>query len=407
MKKINKPELVSAAGDWCGLRSVVSAGADSVYFGVKNINMRNLATNFDILEIKKVMRFLREHDKKGYLALNVIVFDKELPKIKRILKEAKSAEVDGVILWDAAVFSLAKNLGLKIHLSTQASVSNFESLKFYASAGAERIVLARECSLQDIKNIIEKTKKEKINCEIETFIHGAMCVSISGRCFLSELTFSQSANRGRCIQPCRREFLIRDTQSDTQYILGKDYILSAKDLCVIDFINLLIKAGINAFKIEGRIRSPEYLKIVTACYRKAIDAYFQGKLTKNLKTKLKQNIEKAYNRGFCGGFYLDNPSSAISRNLENKYEKLFLGNVGKVYKKINVAEIEIRNENLKIGDKLLFIGSGSPVRFAKVKEIQMNHEFIKSAKKGEKVGVQLPFIVKPKDKVFIWKKKNF
>ncbi|UCD15488.1 MAG: U32 family peptidase [Candidatus Omnitrophota bacterium] len=400
-----KPELVSAAGDWPALHSVVEAGADSVYFGAKDINMRHLAANFDILEIKKVMSFLHQRKRRGYLALNVIVFDRETEKVKRILKEAKQAGVDAVILWDGAVFSLAKDTGLKIHLSTQASVSNFEAVKFYASQAAERIVLARECTLSDIKNIIEKIKKEKVNCEIETFIHGAMCLSISGRCFLSEMAFAKSANRGKCLQPCRRQFLITDTQGDSQYVLGKDYLLSPKDLCAVDFIDELIEAGINAFKIEGRNRSPEYLRVVTANYRKAIDAFFEGKLDEGLKKELKNELAKVYNRGASSGFYFGVPQDAVSRELENRYQKVFLGEVGKVYKKIKVAEVLIKNGSLKVGDEVLFVGRG-PAQFARIEELQINHQFIKEAVKGEKVGVKLPIIVKPKDKVFIWRKRQ-
>ncbi|MBU1121768.1 MAG: U32 family peptidase [Candidatus Omnitrophota bacterium] len=406
MREVNKkPELVSAAGNWCSLHSVVESGADGVYFGVKDINMRHLATNFDVLEIKKVMRFLREHKRKGYLALNVIVFDKELEKVKNILTQAKKAGVDGVILWDAAVLSLAKELGLKIHLSTQSSVSNFEALKFYASIGVSRIVLARECGLDDIKSIVKKIKKEKIKCEIETFVHGAMCVSISGRCFLSELTFSKSANRGKCLQPCRREYLITDNRDDCQYVVGKDYLLSPKDLCAIDFVDELIKAGISAFKIEGRIRSPEYLKVVTSSYRKAIDAYFDGKLDGNLKRQLKDEIKKVYNRGLSDGFYFGQPKDAISRELENKYEKAFVGDIGKVYKKIKVAEVLIKDESLKVGDEVLIIGQHGPAQFAKVEEMQIHHQSIKRAVKGDKVGIKFPFVVKPKDKLFVWRRR--
>ena len=272
-------ELVSPAGDWSSLAGAIEAGCDSVYFGVKGLSMRNLATNFDILEIKKLMSTLHKHGKKGYLALNVIIYNKEINKIKKILKEAKVARVDAIILWDMAVFSIAKELGLKIHLSTQASISNFLALKNYCQQGTKRVVLARENSLSDIKAIASKIKKEKLTCQIETFIHGAMCLSVSGRCFLSEYSFSKSANRGECIQPCRREYIIYDTQGDCQYLAGKDYLLSPKDLCTIDFIDKLIEAGIDAFKIEGRIRSPEYVRVVTSAYRRAIDAYFSGKLT--------------------------------------------------------------------------------------------------------------------------------
>jgi putative protease len=405
MVKFKKPELVSPAGDWCSLYSAVEAGADSVYFGVKGLNMRNLASNFDILEIKKVMDFLRKNNKKGYLALNVIVFNKEINKVKKILREAKKHGVNAVILWDMAVFSLAKEMGLNIHLSTQASVSNFEALKHYSSQGVNRAVLARECNLEDIADIIKQLRIKKINCEIEAFIHGAMCVSISGRCFLSQYWFSKSANRGECIQPCRREFLITDTQEDSSYVIGKDYLLSPKDLCSIDFIDKLIKAGIGAFKIEGRIRSAEYIKVVTSVYRQAIDSFFEGKLDEKLKKKLKAQLRKVYNRGFSDGFYFGVPQGAVSRRLENSYEKVFVGQVRKCYKKIKVAEVLIQDNPLGKGADVLLVSKDDPVRFAKVDSLQINHVCIDKAQRGQTVGVKFPFIVKPKTKVFLWRKK--
>ncbi len=405
-KSIKKPELVAPAGNWSALNSSILAGADSIYFGVKSLNMRNLASNFDILEIKKLMDTIHKHKKRGYLALNVIIYDKEIDKVKKILKAAKKAKVDGVILWDMAVFSIAKSLGLEIHLSTQASVSNFLALRAYAKAGVRRVVLARENTLADIKVIKDKIKKEKINCQIETFIHGAMCVSISGRCFMSELTFKKSANRGECLQSCRREYKIIDTQGEAEYELGTDYVLSPKDLCTIDFIDKLIEAGIDVFKIEGRIRSPEYIKIVTSVYRRAIDAYFSGKLNKKLKESLYQELMKVYNRGFSSGFYFGQPKNSLSRQLEHTYEKLYVGEVIKYFKKIKVAEIRVRDNNLSKGDEILCLGKNTPASFAKIDQIQVNHQFIDSLKRGEAGGIKLPFIARRKDKVFIWRKKT-
>lgn len=403
---IKKPELVSPAGDWSSLMSAIEAGCDSVYFGVKGLSMRNLAINFDILEIKKLMSILHKHGKNGYLALNVIIYDKEINKIKKILKEAKAAGVDAIILWDMAVFSIAKELGLKIHLSTQASVSNFLALKNYSQQGASRVVLARENSLSDIKTIALKIKKEKLSCQVEAFIHGAMCLGVSGRCFLSEYSFSKSANRGECVQPCRREYIIYDTQGDCQYLVGKDYLLSPKDLCTIDFIDKLIEAGIDAFKIEGRIRSSEYVKVVTSAYRRAIDAYFCGKLTNSLKNKLKKQLRQVFNRGFSSGFYLGKPTKTISRALESTYEKVYVGEVSRFFKKIDVAEVKVRNESLKKGDQIVCIGKNTPASFAKVTDIQIEHKFVEKLERGQAGGVKVPFVLKRNDKIFLWRKKQ-
>jgi len=298
---------------------------------------------------------------------------------------------------------MAKKLGLRIHLSTQANVSNVEALSFYSRLGARRIILARECGIKNIRKVAEYIKKKKVKCQVEAFIHGAMCVSISGRCFLSLHSFGKSANRGSCLQPCRREFFIKDTENETEYILGKDYILSPKDLCTIDFIDKLIKSGIDAFKIEGRMRSPEYVKVVTACYRKAIDSYFNGELNDSLKMNLKKQLYTVYNRGFSSGFYFGTPKQDVSRYLEHSRKKVFLGEVTRFFGKISVAEIRLRHGSLRAGDELLFIGKHTPARNTIAIEMQANHRFIKKASKGESVGMKVPFKVRPKDKVFLWK----
>lgn len=405
-KSLKKPELISPAGNWPSLVTAIDSGADSVYFGVKGFNMRNLAGNFDVLELKKIMRFLHQHKKNGYLALNVIIMQQDLRTVEKILKEAKAASVDAIILWDMAVMSIALKLGLPVHLSTQASVSNIQALNFFSRIGVKRVILARECTLDEIKKIISIKRRKKITTQIEAFIHGAMCISISGRCFLSTLTSGKSANKGECLQYCRREFSIKDQGEEADYLLGKNYVLSAKDLCTVEFIESLIEAGIDSFKIEGRRRSPEYLKVVTSAYRQAIDAYFEGTLDDKLRTKLKKSLTKVFNRGFSSGFYFGKPGNTTSSGLSNTHEKIFAGTVTKFFKKINVAEITLQNAPLKKGQELLFIGKTTPANFFVALELQQNHKFIDGAEKGQRVGVKLPFLVKPRDKVFIWKKKK-
>ncbi|HOD12886.1 MAG TPA: U32 family peptidase [Candidatus Omnitrophota bacterium] len=401
------PELVAPAGDWASVHAATSAGADAVYFGVKTLNMRHEASNFDLLEIKKVINFLHERGVKGYLTVNTIIMEADRPKLRRILKEAKAAEVNAVILWDTAALSMAMEAGLKVHLSTQASVASADAVAFYARLGVSRIVLARECTLDDIQQITREVKKRKIPCDLEAFVHGAMCVSISGRCFLSELSFDKSANRGECLQPCRREFAIRDVDDESQYILGQDYVLSPKDLCAIDFLDKLMESGLVAFKIEGRMRSPEYIRVVVRAYRKAMDAFCKGKLTTKLKGDLKKDVQKVYNRGFSSGFYFGTPSKKdMSQGLGHTHEKVYIGEVKKFYAKIQVADIRVQGGVLKKGDTILFIGNSTPALETKIKEMQSDHVFIKEAPKGSAVGVKLPFVVRPKDKVFIWKKRE-
>ncbi|MBU4305374.1 MAG: U32 family peptidase [Candidatus Omnitrophica bacterium] len=404
--RIAKPELIAPAGDWASLVSAVENGADSVYFGVKGLNMRNLAGNFDLLEFKKITDFLHSRARKGYLALNVLVRNSELKKIETILRKAKTAAVDAVILWDAAVLAAAKRIGIAAHLSTQASVANSAGFEFYSRLGVKRIVLARECTLREIAEIARYKNKNKLRAEIEAFIHGAMCISISGRCFLSGYSSGKAANRGECLQYCRREFLIKDTQEGMEYTLGRDYVLSAKDLCTIDFIEQLLQAGISAFKIEGRGRSAEYVSTVTSVYRRAIDAGYEGRLDPGMKARLKEELAAVFNRGFSSGFYFGYPLDAQSRGLENKYEKVFLGEVARFFKKINVAEILLRNGALRSGQEILIIGKKTPARVTIAAELQQEHKFVETAAQGTAVGVKLSFSVRPRDKVFLWRPKT-
>ncbi|MCP4147323.1 MAG: U32 family peptidase, partial [bacterium] len=287
-----------------------------------------------------------------------------------------------------------------------ASVSNSRALGFYAGLGVRRAVLARECTLKDISTIVSSIDSGNVPCQIEAFVHGAMCLSISGRCFLSSYSFEKSANKGECRQPCRREFLITDIKDESQYILGNDYVLSPKDLCSIEFLDQLIDAGIHAFKIEGRMRSIEYIKIVVSSYRKAIDSYFAGDFTEALKKDLKGELGKVYNRRFSTGFYFGKPKEWNTKDFEKSYEKIFLGDVVKYYKKIGVAEIIIRNEQLNEGDRILVIGKHTPATFADAMELQQEHQFVKVVKKGEPVGLKLPFKVRRNDQVFLWKAKK-
>jgi len=267
-------KLLSPAGDWISLRAAVKAGCDAVYFGIKEFNMRANAKNFSLVELGKVVEFCHLNKIKAFLTLNSIVYDEEIKKLEKIVSKAKQSKVDAIICWDYAVLNECVKVSMPIHLSTQASVSNYNALKSYKEKFPliKSVNLARELSLEQIKRIIKDVKKDKLSVEIETFIHGAMCVSVSGRCFLSQEVFGRSANRGDCIQPCRRKYDVKDIEEKHSFSLGEDYVMSPKDLCTIEIIDKLIKAGINVGKIEGRNRSPEYVKVVTESYREAIDA---------------------------------------------------------------------------------------------------------------------------------------
>ncbi len=400
---MKKPELVGPAGNWPMLVAAVEAGADSIYFGVKELNMRTAAQNFETSEIKKVADYCHKNKVKAYLALNTIVYEDELEKIKKIINDAKKAKVDAVICWDFSIIKEAKKLKVPVHLSTQASVSNSESAEFFYKQGVKRIVLARECSIGDIKKIKQKIPK----LEIECFVHGAMCVSISGRCFLSQDMFRKSANRGDCMQPCRRSYKVINEETGKEIRVGNNYILSPKDLCAIGFIDKLINAGVDAFKIEGRNRSPEYAQITTEVYKEAIKSY--KKLNNKKINELIKKLKTVYNRGFSSGFYLGMPTNDDFTDADGSKAseiKEYIGYVKNFYKKINVAEIKIENAYLKSGDEIRFIGNKTGTFRQKISSMEINHKKVKKAEKQQSVAIKIikDKIVRENDKVFLIRK---
>jgi len=393
-------ELLSPVGDFASLRAAVENKADAVYFGLKQLNMRAAAKNFSLNEMKKVVDYCHKNKVKAYLTLNTIIYDNEIKKAEQILKKAKQAKVDAIIAWDLAILQLCKKLKLKIHLSTQANVTNSETIKFYKKLGVKRINIARELSLEQIK------KLKKQNIEIEAFVHGALCVSISGRCFLSQFLYKKSANRGECLQPCRREYEIEDMETGFKLRLGNNYVLSPKDLCALPFLDKLIKAKIDALKIEGRNRSPEYVAITTKVYHEAINSYYEKRFNKNLVNKLLKELKKVYNRGFSTNFYLGIPDK---KTFTDKYgskatkKKVYLGFIKNFYKKINVAEIKIEANSVKIGNTLLIIGNKTGVKQEKVKIMEINHKKVSSARKGQRVAIKFKNLVRENDKVYLFK----
>lgn len=377
-----------------------------MYFGVKRFNMRALASNFDTLEIKKLTDFLHGRGRKAYLTLNATLYDKELERARRVLQEAARSGIDAVILSDMGVFHIARECGLKVHLSTQLSVSNFGSFSHYARLGAERIVMARECSLDDIAHVKRRAAEEGLDCRVECFAHGAICSSVSGRCYLSLEVFGRSANRGECLQPCRREYRITDTDGECQFTLGSDYVLSAKDLCTIPVLSRVISAGVDALKIEGRMRSPEYVFKVTSVYRRAIDLHYEGALDEKVKKELFEELgSSSFTRGLSTGFFKGSPQD-LGAVVETRYKKMFLGQVRKFYKKISVAEIEIMSGGLKLGDTILIYGKNTPASYSRVESMEIEKRSVKRAARGEAIGVKLPFAAKSGDKVFLWKERS-
>jgi len=409
LQMTSKPELMAPAGDFASLSAALSAGADAVYFGVRGFNMRANYRNFLGSQMRRIVAQCHAKGAKAYLALNTIIYEGELVKVDRLLHAAKAAGVDAVICWDFAVVQKAMALGLPVMLSTQASVSNSESLAFfYKTFGIRRFVLARECSLEQVKAIRRALKNLPI--ELELFAHGAMCVSLSGRCFLSQDRFGKSGNRGECIQPCRREYRITDVEGEISYRLGDSYLLSPEDLCTLPFLEKLLESGVASLKIEGRARTPEYVATVTAVYREAIDFYFANKckpdFTKTfaaLKTRLMTELGSVYHRGLSSGFYLGKPVAqwSTAHGSRATKSKCTVGEITKYYRKVGAAEIIVRSAGFALGDELLIQGPTTGSVRVCVDSIQIDHTPQPRAERGQRVAVAMPEKVRPRDQVFL------
>lgn len=381
MKK--KYELLAPAGDFPSLRAAIEAGANAVYFGLQDFNMRFFSKNFALKDIAKIKEICSKNGNvKMYLTLNTIVYDDELKALEKVVKKVKGG-VDAIICWDLAVIKLCRKYGIPFHVSTQASVSNVEAAKFYKKLGAERIILARELNLKQIKKI-SKIK----GIEIECFVHGAMCVSVSGRCFTSQFLFNKSANRGECIHPCRRAYSVKDEEGN-ELKLVNNRVMSAKDLCTLPFIEKMKKAGVKSFKIEGRNRPAEYVYNVTKVYRKALDK----KLSKPEIKQAIDELKKVYNRGFSSGFYIHAPTSddfSYSENGEQTETKKYVGRIEKYWPKSEAISLRMHAGRLKVGDEVYVIGNETGIKKFKIESMEKKNKPIKSCKKGDDVGVKFP-----------------
>lgn len=395
---MKKPEILAPAGNKINLIAAIENGADAVYFGVENLNMRAAAKNFEVKDLPELTEYCKSKNVDAHLTLNTIVYENEINELDNILAVAREAAIDMVICWDPAVISKVKEYGLPFCISTQASVSNSGSARFYKELGAKRIVPARECSLEQIKEI-----KDKVDIEIETFVHGAMCVAISGRCFMSHEIFNRSANRGDCLQPCRREFKIYDTHNEADFLIGEDYILSPKDLFALPFIDKLIEAGIDSFKIEGRKRSPEYISKVIRSYREAVDLYFEGKLTDEVKENYETELKKVYNRGFSSGFYFneqDKDQHAGTYGSKATTRKTYAGKVINYFKKTSIAHVKLEASNLDINDELYIIGNVTGITELKLSDLFVNDVKADKAVKGDEITFPVPGKIRPGDKLY-------
>ncbi|MEM0465670.1 MAG: U32 family peptidase [Candidatus Pacearchaeota archaeon] len=381
MIKKQKIELLAPAGDFECLAAAINAGADAIYFGLSKYNMRERAKNFKINDLKKIYEICERKKIKKYLALNTIIYDNELLKIEKIIKKAKRY-IDAIICSDISVMLICKKYKIPFHVSTQCSVSNTKTAKFFKKLGASRIVLARELNLSQVSKIAKVIP-------VELFIHGAMCVSISGRCLISQFLFKESANRGRCLHPCRRYYIVKDNEGNTLKV-ENNYIFSAKDLCTLPFIERLKKSGAISFKIEGRSKEPEYVATVVKVYRRALD----NRLSNNEINELMNELKKVYNKGYSSGFYLGIPTNddfSRAEHSSGKESKQFLGKIKHYYNKINVGVLKLNTGKLKINDEILIIGKTTGVIRHKVDSMQINHVNVDVVSKGEEVGLKIPF----------------
>ncbi len=410
---MKKPELLAPAGDDVSLRAALDAGADAVYFGAGAFNMRKRARNFSPDDIAGVVSLCHEYGARAYLAINIIVYETEFGLLESTLDKASEAGVDAVICWDFAVIDAALQRNLEVHLSTQASVSNSRAiLQYYRKSGIRRFVLARECSLDHLQkihlNLEEELGEEASRLELEVFIHGAMCVSVSGRCFMSELVSGESGNRGACLQPCRRKYRIIDVEGDYEYEIGQDYVMSPKDMCTMPFFEKILKSPVASLKIEGRMRSPEYVSTVVGAYRKAIDFYFErnGKTDQmefsGLKSSLTDELRTVFNRDFSDGYYMGRPVGdwAKTPNSQALKRKETVGIVVNYFRKIGVAEIKVQGASFIIGDELLIQGPTTGNLSVDVESIQIDHKAVLSAEKGDRIAVPVSRRVRANDAVF-------
>ncbi len=402
-------ELLAPVGDWDTLAAAINAGADSVYFGIKWINMRSSsARNFDVSELKDVMEKLHKNNVKGFLALNTLIYDHELSKVKEIIDEAKKAKVDAIIAADMSVVQICNDKDVEVHISTQESVSNYEAVKFF-SKFSPRIVLARECTLEQIKEIKKRIKEDKLNyngmeIELETFIHGSLCVAYSGRCFMSQHHNRLSANRGQCLQECRKKYKIIDIEDPRrEFILGEDYVMSPKDLCTLPIIDQLIGAGIDVFKIEGRAKGPEYTHTVTKAYRTAINLVKENKFNQKEALILVKELEKVFNRGFTTNFFLGTPTNDSWTKFYGssaKEKKIKVGCVNNYYSQKSVASIKIEQEPINKGDKIFFTGPTTGYFETEVEEMWVNELSSDKSQRGDEVTIKVKEKVRTSDKVY-------
>ena len=411
---LNKPEVMAPAGSFAALQAAINAGCDSVFFGVEQLNMRARSSyNFKIEELAEVTKRAKKAGIHTYITMNTLLYEHDLNLMRRILDEAKKVGITAAIIADVAAMQYAREIGLSVHASTQLSISNYDSVKFYANF-ADTIVLAREVDLNMMKKICDKIKADDLRgpggkqVKIEVFVHGALCIAQSGRCQMSLLQNNTSAQRGACLQECRKKYRIIDDETGKEMIVDNQYVLSPKDLCAIGFLDKLVEAGVSIFKIEGRGRSPEYVDTVVRCYKQAVDSIVEGTYSQEKIDAWMQELDKVYNRGFSDGYYLGRPLPEWSGKYgsQAKEEKVFVGLAQHYFPKAGVAEIKLQAQPLKIGDKLVVMGETTGVVYQEVTEMMEDDQKVEFSKNPALVTVPFHDRVRKNDKVYLIKERK-
>ena len=401
-------EIMAPVGSRESLAAAIQAGADSIYFGIEKLNMRaHSASTFTIDDLKEMARTCREHGIKSYLTVNTIIYGEDIPLMHEIIDAAHEAGISAVIASDGAVMTYCRKVGQEVHLSTQLNISNIEALRFYAQF-ADVVVLARELKLEQVADIYRQVCDEHI-CgpsgqliRIEMFCHGALCMAISGKCYMSLDAANRSANRGECIQVCRRSYTVTDNETGYQLEIDNKYIMSPKDLKTVRFIDKMMNAGVRVFKIEGRARGPEYVYTVVKCYKEAIQAVLDGDFTEARKDEWDQRLMTVFNRGFWDGYYQGQTMGEWNKNYgSNATErKVYVGKGTKYYSKLGVAEFTVEATTFKVGDRLLITGPTTGVMYVTADEIHDDDGPVEVAQQGTRVSIAVTGKVRPSDKLF-------
>lgn len=401
-------EIMAPAGCWESLSAAINAGADSVYFGIEKLNMRSRSSNnFTTEDLHKIVALCKSHNVKTYLTINTIIYGEDLPLMREIVDNAREAGVSAIIASDVAVMQYAVSQGVKVHLSTQLNISNVEALKFYAQF-AEVVVLARELNMSQVADIYKQIVEQNITgrsgeqIRIEMFCHGALCMAVSGKCYLSLHELNASANRGACMQVCRRAYRVHDVESDIELEVDNKYIMSPKDLKTIHFMNKMMDAGVRVFKIEGRARGPEYVKTVVSCYREAIEAYLSGSFSQEKIDNWNTRLAKVFNRGFWDGYYLGQRLGEWSAAYGSKatHKKVYVGKCTNYFQKIGVAEFLIEAQDLNLHDEILVTGETTGAYEDVVDEVRVDLLPVDHVEKGTYCSIKTKEVVRRNDKLY-------